>query len=83
MQPLLIDEIVKIQPKGLFTIPVKARKQLFQNNLARVRIDRGRLIVEPVRILDYPVRQYSEEEIDEFFAKDDQDSQTLRKKDFL
>lgn len=65
------EEIVKIQPKGLFTIPKKFRVGLFEENgLARVIKEKGRLIVEPVRTLNYPVRSYTDEEVKEFLNLD-------------
>lgn len=85
MQTIPIEDIIKIQPKGVITIPKKARLAagLTDNSLARVRVDRGRLFIEPVTTLPYPVRQYTDKEIDEFFAFDDQQTRELRKKGII
>ncbi|MEK7129731.1 MAG: AbrB/MazE/SpoVT family DNA-binding domain-containing protein [Patescibacteria group bacterium] len=80
LQPL--EDIIKIQPKGLMTIPKAFRKKvgLEPPALARVRAYRGRLIIEPVRTLPYPVRTYTEGEIDAFFALDEAEGKALRRK---
>ncbi len=85
MQTLLFEEIVKLQPKGLFTIPKKFRKalSLSGSDLIRVRNVKGRLILEPVRTLPYPVRSYTDTELDDFLALDKEESKKLRKKGLL
>lgn len=69
-------DIVKILPKGLITIPKRLRVELgfVENGLARVKKDKGRLVVEPVRTLPYPVRSYTDKEIAEFLALDAKES---------
>lgn len=78
------EEIVKIQPKGLFTIPKKFRVGLFEENgLARVIKEKGRLIVEPVHILNYPVRSYTDKEVEELLnldARDTKNKKVLKRK---
>lgn len=85
MQKLISEEIVKIQPKGLITIPVNLRKELGfdESGLARVKKEKGRLIVEPVRTLPYPVRAYTKEEIKEFIKLDRKEAKGLKKKGLL
>ncbi len=84
MQQLPLEEIVKIQPKGLITIPKKIRTELFEENgLARVRKEKGRLILEPVRTLPYPVRRYTNEDIKEFIALDANETKKLKAKGLL
>ncbi len=84
MQQLPLEEIVKIQPKGLITIPKKFRTELFEENgLARVRKEKGRLILEPVRTLPYPVRRYTNEDIKEFIALDANETKKLKAKGLL
>lgn len=80
-----LEDIVKVQPKGLITIPKQLRKSLGfeENGLARARAERGRLILEPVRILPYPVRAYTKQEIREFFRVDEEETKELRKKGLL
>ena len=71
--------IVKIQPKGLFTIPKKLRAGLFEENgFARVRKEKRRLVIEPVRMLSYPVRSYTNDEIDEFLNLDQEEAKKLK-----
>lgn len=81
MQQIIQEEIVKIQPKGLITIPKSMRIQLgFEvSKLARIKNEKGRLIIEPVRTIAYPVRSYSDEEIKEFLEEDAKETKELRK----
>lgn len=81
MQPQPVEEIIKIQPKGLITIPKKLREDLglTENSLARLTKERGRLVIEPVRTLPYPVRSYTDEEIEEFIAFDEEQGRELRR----
>ncbi|MBI4035302.1 MAG: AbrB/MazE/SpoVT family DNA-binding domain-containing protein [Candidatus Chisholmbacteria bacterium] len=85
MQLTTQPQLVKILPKGLMTIPKKFRQQLGfeENGLARVKPDAGRLIVEPVRTLPYPVRSYTDKEIDEFLKLDEEETKNLKKKGWL
>lgn len=85
MQQVANEEIVKMQPKGLLTIPKRIRENLgFEDDgLVRVREERGRVVLEPVRILDYPVRSYTKEEIKEFLALDRKESKILKQKELL
>ncbi len=77
-----IQDIIKIQPKGVITIPKKFREELGLRDasLARVIKDKGRLILEPIRTLGYPVRRYTKKEIDGFIKYDKELSKSLRKK---
>lgn len=79
------EEIVKIQPKGLVTIPKRFRQTLgfAENGLARVKQDRGRLVLEPVRTLAYPVRSYTKDEISEFLRLDLEETRKLKKRGLL
>lgn len=81
----IADEIVKIQPRGLFTIPKKLRIRLglSDNSLVKVKEEKGKLIVEPMRALPYPVRSYTDEDIREFIELDKKESEALRKKGLL
>lgn len=85
MQTMPFEDIVKLQPKGLLTIPKKFRKALSLNgnDLVRIRGVKGRLVLEPVRTLPYPVRSYTDTELDEFLALDKEESEKLRKKGLL
>ncbi len=79
MQLLPLEDIVKMQPKGLVTIPKKLRERvgISENDLVRVRTDRGRLTIEPVRTLAYPVRSYTDAELREFIELDKKESKEL------
>ncbi|KKQ73810.1 MAG: hypothetical protein US96_C0051G0003 [Candidatus Woesebacteria bacterium GW2011_GWB1_38_5b] len=57
----IVEQIIKIQGKGLVTIPKNFRDELGlgKNSLARIIKEKGRLILEPLRILKYPVRSYT------------------------
>lgn len=85
MQQVIREEIIKIQPKGLITIPKKMRQRLGfeENGLVRVKEDKGRLIMEPVRTLPYPVRGYTGQDIKEFIKLDTEESRLLKKKGLI
>ena len=85
MQQIIIEELIKLQPKGLLTIPKKFRTDLNfeENGIVRIKKEGGRLILEPVRTLPYPVRTYSKTEIKEFIDLDDAETKTLKKKSLL
>lgn len=85
MQQIFQEEIVKIQPKGLITIPKKLRQQLGleENTLVNMREEKGRLIMEPLRTLPYPVRSYTADEVDEFIELDKKETKQLKKKGLL
>ena len=85
MQVQQQEEIIKILPKGIMTIPKKFREALgfVENGLARVKQEKGRLVLEPVRTLPYPVRTYTKEEIEEFIALDKKESIELKRKKLL
>lgn len=81
MQQIIQEEIVRILPKGLITIPKYLRIELGleESSLARIKSEKGRLIIEPVRMISYPVRSYSNEEIKEFLEEDEKETEKLKK----
>ena len=85
MQLLPLEEIVKLQPKGLITIPKKIRQKigLEENSLLRIRQEGKKLTIEPIRIISYPVRSYTKKEIEEFLAFDAKQTKELRKNSCL
>ena len=82
---ILSTDIVKMQAKGLMTIPKKMRQKLNleENSLVRVIEGRGRVILEPLRTLNFPVRSYNAEEINEFIKLDKKKTKALRKKGLI
>lgn len=78
------DEIIKIQNKGVLTIPKKLRVGSFEDNsLVRIKKEKGRLIIEQIRTLPYPVRSYSDRDVDSFLALDKEESKKLSKKGLI
>ena len=78
------EEIIKFQPKGVITVPKKMREGLFEEaGIARVTRVGRKLIIEPVRTLSYPVRSYTDKELDEFFELDDKESKELKRKGLI
>lgn len=77
-----IQEFVKLQSRGNVTIPKILREALGfkENELVRMKEDKGRLIVEPVRTLSYPVRSYKDKELSAFFDLDDKETKKLKAK---
>ena len=62
----------QIQQKGLITIPMSIRKQFGINpsDLMKIGVVAGKIVLEPVRVLPYPTRRYSEDEVKEFLELD-------------
>ena len=85
MQTTSSEEIVRILPKGIMTIPKKLRVELGfeENGMARIKKEKGRLVIEPVRTLPYRVRSYTDQEIDEFIKLDREESDSLGQKKLL
>lgn len=85
MKRIIQEEIIKIQPKGLLTIPKSLRVKLgfVENSLVRVKEEKGRLIMEAVRTLPYPVRSYTDDEIKGFLKLDEKQSKELKKKGLI
>lgn len=78
------DEIIKIQNKGVLTIPKKLRGEDFdEQKLVRIKKEKGRLVIEPVRTLSYPVRSYTDKDIDGFITLDKAETKELRKKGLI
>jgi len=74
------EEIIKIQSRGLLTIPAKFRKDtnFKENSLVKIIKEKGRLIIEPIRTLPYPVRSYTNQELKEFFELDKKEAKELK-----
>ncbi len=79
------EEIAKIQPRGILTIPKKLRRfiGLADNTFVKISGNKYRLIIEPIRVLPYPVRSYNDNEIKDFFDLDAQESKRLKTKGLL
>lgn len=79
MQIVTYEDIIKLTPRGVFTVPKKARIGLFdKSGLARIMRVGRQLVIEPVRALPYSVRSYTNDEIDEFFRLDDEGTEKLK-----
>lgn len=85
MQPMIHEDIVKLQERGILTIPrsIRTVMGLEKNSLIRIRQDRSRLILEPVRVLPYLARSYRSDDLEEFFELDAKESKTLKEKGLL
>lgn len=79
------EEIVKVQTKGLVTIPKNFRDELGfeENGLARMKKEKGRIILEPVRTLPYPVRSYSDRQVQDFIEEDKKQTKELHSKNLI
>ncbi len=79
------EEIIKIQPRGVITLPKKLRTKvgLADNSFVRLKEEKGRIVMEPVVVLPYPVRTYSDNEVEEFFELDEKEAKNLKKKKLL
>lgn len=79
------EEIVRLQQKGLITIPKKFRDELGidENDFLLLKKEKGKILLEPVRTLSYPVHSYTAKEINEFIAFDKEETKILKKKKLL
>ncbi len=78
------QEIIKVQSRGLITIPRRFRDRDFgENSFVRVKKEGGKLVLEPVQVIGYSARKYTDREVGEFFDLDDKESAQLRRKGIL
>ena len=54
-----------------------------ESQLARIKSEKGRLIIEPVKTIPYQVRSYSDKEIKEFLEEDEKETKELKKLDLF
>lgn len=80
-----LDEIVKIQPKGLVTIPKKFREKygINDNTLLIFKAEEDGIYIKPVQALNYPVRSYTDAELTDFFKLDQKEGKELKKKGLI
>lgn len=84
MQTVSYEEIIKLQPRGVFTLPKKLREGLFdENGLARIIRTGRKLVIEPVRTLSYAVRNYTDKEVQEFFDLDEKETKDFKNKSLI
>ncbi len=85
MQAITYDEqIVQLQPRWVFTLPRNLRDGFFDDNrLAKINRIGRKIIIEPVRTLPYPVRSYTDNEVDEFLELDAKESKELKAKGLI
>ena len=84
MQTVIYEEIIKLQPRGVFTIPKRLREGLFdESGIARIKRLCRTLVIEPVRTLSYPVRSYTNKELKEFFELDEKETKNLKDKGLI
>lgn len=85
MQTVLIEDVIKFQPKGVLTIPKKLRERagLMDRVLVRAKAQKGKITLEPVYTTPYPIRTFTDEEINEWLELDKRDSEELRKEGLL
>lgn len=85
MPPLSQEEIIKIQPKGLLTIPKRFRRELGfdERSVVRIKKEKNRLVIEPLSVLNYPVRRYTDQDLKEFIELDRQETREIKKKGLI
>lgn len=66
------DIVVQIGPKGTFTLPKSLRMltNLDDGSFVKASVTMGKIVLEPARMISYPVRQYSDEDIEGFLEED-------------
>lgn len=72
--------LVMPQPRGQITLPKKLRSKYGIRPGVPVKImdADGGIRVEPVRIVSYPVRQYTDGEVDEFLKLDAKETKKIK-----
>lgn len=85
MQTILIEDIIKMQPKGIITIGKKLRQAvgLTDRGLLHAKAINGSIILEPLYTTPYPVRTFSDEEINEWLELDKKEGEELRKEGLI
>lgn len=84
MQQVTYEEIIKLQPKGVLTVPKKMREGLFDDmGIAKISRQGAKLIIEPIRTLSYPVRSYGEDDLRDFFELDEKETKELKSKGLI
>lgn len=80
-----LEKYIKVQPKGLITIPKKLRQALSikPESIVKIKQEGNKLTIEPIRPISFPIRSYSNEEIKEFLSTDAAQTKELRKKGLL
>lgn len=70
--PQINDIVVQIGPKGTFTLPKSLRTltNLDDGAFVKASVNMGKIILEPARVISYPVRQYTDEDIESFLEED-------------
>lgn len=80
----IVQEIIKVQPRGIITIPRKFRDTDFdENSFVRIRKEKRTLIIEPVQVIGYSARSYTDQEVNDFFLLDDRETKELKQKGIL
>lgn len=85
-QPISIfEEFVKVQAKGLITIPKKLREELHitEETIVKIKREGQKLTMEPIKTITYPVRSYTKEEIKQFMTFDAAQTKELKKKGLI
>lgn len=76
-----MQTLVRLQPKGLITIPKKIRDAagFVENSHLNISFQNGKVTLEPIRSYSYPIRSYTDEEIAQFLKDDKLDPKLARK----
>lgn len=79
-----MQTIARLQSRGYLTIPAAFRRGWnLVDGLVRITKKQGSLIIEPVRVLPYPVRSYTNLEIKEFLDEDAKETKELGQKGLI
>mgnify|MGYP001559891256 CR=1 FL=1 len=78
-----MQTLVRIQPKGLITLPKKIRDQLnlSENSHLRISVQGGKVVLDPLQARSFPIRIYTDAEIDQFLKDDKLDPELAKKLD--
>jgi len=65
-------QTVQIGSKGVLVLPKSLRTiaGLDDGSFVNASVIMGKIVLEPARVVSYPVRQYSNEDIDSFLEED-------------
>jgi len=64
--------LLQMGPKGVFTLPkaLRSRANIADGAYVKAILNSGKITLEPVKMVAYPVREYTDEEVDEFLKED-------------
>lgn len=76
-----MQTLIRVQSKGLITLPKKIRDELnlSENSHLKISIQNGKVVLDPLQVRSFPIRIYTDEEIEQFLEDDKLDPKLAKK----